>query len=105
MKHIIKFYQYFISPIIPGKCRYYPTCSEYALIEFEKENFFIAFLKTFKRILTCNQLFAGGIDYAQISFKYKKCYIKPHKKIKIKYFLVATSKTKVKIIKKIFKEQ
>ena len=97
---LIRFYQRFISAIIPGKCRYYPSCSEYAIIEFEKENFFIAFFKTLKRILTCNQLFRGGIDYPIISFMFQKCYIKKNKKIKIKYFLVPISKNKAKVIKK-----
>ena len=100
MKILIRVYQYFISPIIPAKCRYYPSCSEYAIIEFEKENFFVAFLKTLKRILTCNQLFEGGIDYPVVKFVFKKCYVKRHKKIKIKYFLIPISKNKVKVIKK-----
>jgi putative membrane protein insertion efficiency factor len=28
---LIKFYKYFISPVLPGSCRFYPSCSEYAL--------------------------------------------------------------------------
>ena len=27
----IRFYKFFISPILPPACRFYPTCSEYAL--------------------------------------------------------------------------
>ena len=27
--YIIKFYQYFISPLLGSRCRYLPTCSEY----------------------------------------------------------------------------
>ncbi len=27
----VKFYRYFISPLLPPSCRYTPTCSEYAL--------------------------------------------------------------------------
>lgn len=33
---LIKFYQRFISPIKPGKCRFYPTCSQYMLQAIEK---------------------------------------------------------------------
>ncbi|MFC4892317.1 membrane protein insertion efficiency factor YidD [Pseudofrancisella aestuarii] len=32
---LIKFYQYIISPVLPARCRYYPTCSEYALEAFK----------------------------------------------------------------------
>ena len=28
---LIRFYQKFISPLFPAKCRYYPTCSQYTL--------------------------------------------------------------------------
>ena len=97
---LIRFYQRFISAIIPGKCRYYPSCSEYAIIEFEKENFFMAFLKTLQRVLSCNQLFKGGIDYPVVTFTFKKCYVKVDKKLKIKYFLIPISQNKANVIKK-----
>ena len=28
---LIRFYQKFISPMFPAKCRFYPTCSQYTL--------------------------------------------------------------------------
>ncbi len=28
---LVRFYQWFISPVLPGTCRYSPTCSEYAI--------------------------------------------------------------------------
>lgn len=33
---LIRFYRRFISPLCPGKCRYYPTCSAYAIEAIEK---------------------------------------------------------------------
>ena len=36
---LIKFYRRFISPLKPPCCRFYPTCSEYALEAFEKRGF------------------------------------------------------------------
>ncbi|WP_456469831.1 membrane protein insertion efficiency factor YidD [Caminibacter sp.] len=81
----VKFYKYFISPALGSNCRYYPTCSCYALWEFENENFFKAFIKSVLRILKCNQLFRGGIDYPVISKKINPCY---GKKIEIKYWLI-----------------
>lgn len=67
MKHFfvksIKFYQSYISILTPASCRYYPSCSEYAIWIFKNENIFFAFFKTLVRILKCNQFFNGGIDY------------------------------------------
>ncbi|QKF71554.1 membrane protein insertion efficiency factor YidD [Campylobacter geochelonis] len=60
---LIKIYQIYISPALPKSCRYYPTCSEYAVWHFKNSSFFRAFFATFFRILRCNQLFKGGIDY------------------------------------------
>jgi putative membrane protein insertion efficiency factor len=80
---LIKLYQ-FISPIFGQKCRYYPTCSEYAKWEFETDNLFFAFFKSIFRILRCNQFFSGGIDYPVIKKKINPIY----KKDKIKYWLI-----------------
>ncbi|MDP4119018.1 MAG: membrane protein insertion efficiency factor YidD [Bacillota bacterium] len=61
---IIHFYQKSISPI-KGKatCRFYPTCSQYAVICYRRFNFFKATLLTLWRIARCNPFCKGGIDY------------------------------------------
>ncbi|EOI0235019.1 membrane protein insertion efficiency factor YidD [Campylobacter jejuni] len=64
---ILRFYQKFLSPLKPAACRYYPSCSEYALWQFQKKNFFLAFFSTFFRILRCNPFFKGGFDYPRVS--------------------------------------
>ncbi|MSN96111.1 membrane protein insertion efficiency factor YidD [Campylobacter sp. FMV-PI01] len=64
---VIKFYQLFISPLLPKSCRYYPTCSEYAIWQFKNNTFLKAFAFSFLRILRCNKLFNGGIDYPIVS--------------------------------------
>ena len=33
---LVRGYQIFISPIMPGKCRFYPTCSTYFIQAVEK---------------------------------------------------------------------
>ncbi len=60
-------YQY-ISRMLPASCRYYPTCSEYAKWQFEFNRLDLAFSSTALRILRCNQLFAGGIDYPKVNW-------------------------------------
>ncbi|MDR2753777.1 MAG: membrane protein insertion efficiency factor YidD [Oscillospiraceae bacterium] len=66
MKHamlaIIRFYQRKISPLLPPVCRYYPTCSHYALEAVEVHGAFVGFLLALRRFLRCNIFFPGGYD-------------------------------------------
>ncbi|MCS7165745.1 MAG: membrane protein insertion efficiency factor YidD [Candidatus Calescibacterium sp.] len=43
-------------------CKYYPSCSDYALISIEKYGIFIGSLKAIWRFLRCNPFSKGGID-------------------------------------------
>lgn len=83
----LKGYQY-ISKMLPASCRYYPTCSEYAKWQFELNRADKALLQTTLRILRCNQLFDGGIDYPVI--RYTKPLLVPLKSrnFQIKYWIV-----------------
>ncbi len=58
----IKFYRKFISPLFPQTCRFYPTCSAYALEAVEKHGFFKGGFLSIKRILKCHPFHKGGID-------------------------------------------
>ena len=55
--------------MLPANCRYYPTCSEYASWQFEFNAPHRALAASTLRILRCNQLFDGGIDYPVVTFK------------------------------------
>nr|MBP3281564.1 membrane protein insertion efficiency factor YidD [Treponema sp.] len=59
---LIRFYQICISPLFPACCRFYPTCSHYALDAFQKYGPFKGFFLTSKRILRCNPFCEGGYD-------------------------------------------
>ncbi|MEX0999144.1 MAG: membrane protein insertion efficiency factor YidD [Candidatus Dadabacteria bacterium] len=59
---LIKAYKYLISPILPSSCRFYPSCSEYALEAFNKYGFIKGFWLTLKRIGRCHPLCDGGYD-------------------------------------------
>ncbi len=63
----IKGYQY-ISKMLPANCRYYPSCSEYAKLQFEFNIVHKALIASSLRILRCNQFFDGGIDYPIIIY-------------------------------------
>lgn len=58
----IKFYQYAISPLLGDNCRYYPSCSQYAVEAFEKLPLYKAFPKILWRILRCHPFSKGGHD-------------------------------------------
>lgn len=94
LKLLIKFYQKYLSIFSHGSCRYYPTCSNYAIWQLENNSFFKAFYHTITRILKCNQFFKGGIDYPII--KLKNINNIEYKKIKIKYWYIPL-KTKDKM--------
>jgi putative membrane protein insertion efficiency factor len=67
----LRFYQRYITLLGFGSCRYYPTCSEYAKWQIQTNpNIFHAIISSIVRILRCNQLFVGGIDYPKISCKH-----------------------------------
>lgn len=58
---LIKIYQ-----SIPGEwhnqCRYYPTCSNYAIEAISKYGFFKGWILAIKRIIRCNPLGKNGYD-------------------------------------------
>jgi len=67
---LLKFYQKYLTLLGFGSCRYYPTCSEYAKWQLETNpHLSSALFASLIRILRCNQLFVGGIDYPKVSCK------------------------------------
>ena len=58
----IKIYQYLISPLIKPCCRYYPSCSEYAIGAINHYGISIGLWMTFKRFLRCHPWSSGGYD-------------------------------------------
>lgn len=59
---LLRFYQYFLSPLKGPTCRFYPSCSSYALEALQKYNFSKACLLILKRILRCHPWHPGGYD-------------------------------------------
>ena len=62
--YILKVYKSFISPLLPKSCRFYPTCSEYAMDAINKYGVLKGSIKSMYRILRCNQFNKGGYDPA-----------------------------------------
>ncbi len=59
---LILFYKKFISPLFPPVCRFYPSCSSYALEAYRTHGFFRASYLTVWRICRCNPFNPGGHD-------------------------------------------
>ena len=67
---IIKFYKYFISPLLGNKCRFFPTCSEYFIEALQEYGFFKGVTLGLKRILKCHPFKklggSHGLDFVPI---------------------------------------
>ena len=59
---LIKGYQKLISPLLGKNCRFYPTCSQYAIMGLEKHGLLRGGFMAVKRILKCNPFHPGGYD-------------------------------------------
>ena len=59
---LIRFYQRWISPAFPARCRYYPTCSQYAAEAVRELGPLRGTILAAWRLVRCNPLSKGGID-------------------------------------------
>jgi uncharacterized protein len=59
---IIRQYQRFVSPLLGQNCRFYPTCSQYAVEAIGKHGVLVGASYALWRILRCHPFSAGGYD-------------------------------------------
>lgn len=59
---LIKFYRFFISPMLGQNCRFHPSCSNYAMEAIEKLPWWKYSYKIIWRILRCHPFSNGGYD-------------------------------------------
>ena len=59
---LIRLYQRRISPLLPQRCRYHPTCSAYAVQAIETFGILRGCVLAAWRILRCNPFSHGGYD-------------------------------------------
>ena len=61
---LIYTYRAVLGPYLGGACRFYPSCSQYALDAFARYGFWKATFKTLTRLGKCHPFHPGGYDPA-----------------------------------------
>ena len=59
---LVKSYQVVISPLLGPRCRFHPTCSNYAIIAINRFGPAIGGWLTLKRVIKCHPFSPGGHD-------------------------------------------
>jgi putative membrane protein insertion efficiency factor len=61
----VRFYQRLISPGLPARCKYYPSCSEYAVQAVRRYGILRGVVLAAWRLLRCNPWSHGGVDFVE----------------------------------------
>jgi len=59
---LVRGYQVAISPLLPASCRYYPSCSAYAIEALQRYGVFRGGWLALRRIARCHPFRPGGYD-------------------------------------------
>jgi uncharacterized protein len=61
---VVRLYRWTIGPLFAGRCKYHPTCSQYALDALREFGLVKGSVLAAWRLLRCNPWSHGGVDYA-----------------------------------------
>lgn len=61
----IRLYQRFVSPAIPRRCKYHPSCSEYSVTAIRRYGILRGLVLSVWRLLRCNPWSHGGVDLVE----------------------------------------
>lgn len=100
----VKFYQSYISPMLPNSCRYYPSCSEYFIWNIKNDTIANSFIKTTIRIIKCNPFMKFGFDYPVIHKNFIP-FFRINNDIFINFWFIPRDKNRYFIIKSVTKGQ
>lgn len=64
LSYAVRFYQFTVGSVLGGRCRFYPSCSEYSRQSLHKHGAVKGIGKTIWRIIRCNPWNPGGYDPA-----------------------------------------
>jgi putative membrane protein insertion efficiency factor len=60
---LIRFYQLTLGRAFGGRCRFHPTCSEFAVRALRTNGIIIGAGQSMWRVLRCGPWTSGGVDY------------------------------------------
>ncbi|MPV37931.1 membrane protein insertion efficiency factor YidD [Georgenia subflava] len=60
---LVRVYQLVVSPWLPPSCKYYPSCSAYAMTALRRHGFLKGSALAVWRLLRCNPWSLGGVDH------------------------------------------
>jgi putative membrane protein insertion efficiency factor len=58
----LRFYKFWISPLLPSACRFHPTCSEYMMEAIQKHGAARGVWMGIRRLARCHPFHQGGFD-------------------------------------------
>jgi putative membrane protein insertion efficiency factor len=61
---LVYVYRWTVSPLLGNRCKYYPSCSQYALDALREYGFLKGSVLAGWRLLRCNPWSHGGVDHA-----------------------------------------
>jgi uncharacterized protein len=61
----VRFYQRFVSPVLPRRCKYHPSCSQYAVDAVRRFGILRGVVLAAWRLVRCNPLSDGGVDFVE----------------------------------------
>ncbi|WP_148253985.1 membrane protein insertion efficiency factor YidD [Aidingimonas lacisalsi] len=59
---LLRGYQYLISPLLGPRCRFWPSCSQYAVEAIRAHGAFTGGWLALKRVVKCHPWHPGGVD-------------------------------------------
>lgn len=62
LNFLIVVYRYTLSPLLGNRCRFYPSCSQYAQTAINRYGVLRGLLMASKRLLSCHPFHPGGYD-------------------------------------------
>lgn len=65
---LVRLYQRWISPMRPPTCRFYPSCSAYAVTALERFGPFRGSWLAARRLLRCHPWNPGGVDHVPLTW-------------------------------------
>jgi uncharacterized protein len=68
----IRLYQRTLSPALPARCKYHPSCSEYAVQAVRRYGVLRGVVLAGWRLLRCNPWSHGGVDFVEDQTLFRK---------------------------------